>query len=352
MADVTIMGAGVFGLTVALACADRGARVRVIEKRAPGAGSSGGIVGALAPHVPENWNPKKAMQFDALRMAERYWADVAARGGVDPGYARTGRVQPLAENAVDLARAREASARDLWQGFADWRVLPVVEAPGLAVAAPSGYVIHDTLTARLHPRRAGQALVAALAAQGVTVEQGEQPRGGTVIWATGYEGLADLSRDLGQPIGAGVKGQSLLLAHAAPDMPQVFADGLHIVPHADGTIAIGSTSERDFDAPDTTDAQCDALHARAIDACPELATAPVVARWAGVRPRAKSRAPLMGAWPGRAGHFVFNGGFKIGFAMAPELAQIMALMVLEGEARVPEGFGFDAAALQASRCDL
>ena len=85
MADVTIMGAGVFGLTAALACADRGARVRVIEKRAPGAGSSGGIVGALAPHVPENWNPKKAMQFDALRMAEGYWADVASRGGVDPG---------------------------------------------------------------------------------------------------------------------------------------------------------------------------------------------------------------------------------------------------------------------------
>jgi glycine oxidase len=343
MADVTIMGAGVFGLTAALACADRGARVRVIEKRAPGAGSSGGIVGALAPHVPENWNPKKAMQFDALRMAERYWADVAARGGVEPGYARTGRVQPLAENAVDLARRREAGARELWQGFAEWRVLPVAEAPGLSVAAPSGYVIHDTLTARLHPRRAGAALVAALAAQGVRVEQGDQPQGGTIIWATGYEGLAHLSRDLGRNMGGGVKGQSLLLAHAAPDMPQVFADGLHIVPHADGTVAIGSTSEREFDAPDTTDAQCDALHASAIAACPELARAPVVARWAGVRPRAKSRAPLMGAWPGRTGQFVFNGGFKIGFAMAPHLAQIMADLVLEGRDHVPDDFGLDRA---------
>ncbi|MCC1480016.1 NAD(P)/FAD-dependent oxidoreductase [Roseibaca sp. Y0-43] len=342
MADVTVMGAGIFGLTVALACVDRGARVRVIEKRAPGAGSSGGIVGALAPHVPENWNPKKAMQFDALRAAEGYWADIAARGGVDPGYARTGRVQPLAEGALDLARAREATARELWQGFATWRVLPVADAPGLAVAAPSGFVIHDTLTARLHPRRAGAALVAALAAQGVQVEQGDRPGGGTVIWATGYEGLADLSRDLGQPIGTGVKGQSLLLAHAAPDMPQVFADGLHIVPHADGTIAIGSTSEREFDAPDTTDAQCDTLHARAIAACPGLAAAPVVARWAGVRPRAASRAPLMGVWPGRARQFVFNGGFKIGFAMAPHLAQIMADLVLEGRDAIPQGFGFDA----------
>ncbi|MBN2761437.1 MAG: FAD-binding oxidoreductase [Rhodobacteraceae bacterium] len=342
MADVTIMGAGVFGLTVALVCADRGARVRVFEKRAPGAGSSGGIVGALAPHVPENWNPKKAMQFEALHGAESYWADVAARGGVDPGYARTGRVQPLAEGAVDLARARDMQARELWQGFAEWRVLPVADAPGLRVDAPSGFVVHDTLTARLHPRRAGAALVAALAAQGVQVEQGETPKGGTVIWATGYEGLADLTQDLGQPIGTGVKGQSLLLAYSAPDMPQVFADGLHIVPHADGTIAIGSTSEREFDAPDTTDAQCDTLHARAIAVCPGLADAPVVARWAGVRPRAASRAPLMGAWPGRGGQFVFNGGFKIGFAMAPHLAQIMAQLVLEGHDAIPQGFGFDA----------
>jgi glycine oxidase len=221
-------------------------------------------------------------------------------------------------------------------------VLPVADAPGLAVTAPSGFVVHDTLTARLHPRRAVAALVGALAAQGVQVQQGDAPKGGTLIWATGYEGLADLSAHLQRPVGTGVKGQSLALAYAAGDVPQVFADGLHIVPHADGTIAIGSTSERVFDAPDTTDAQCDALLARAVAACPALAAAPVVARWAGVRPRAASRAPLMGAWPGRAGQYVFNGGFKIGFAMAPHLAQIMADLVLDGQDRVPDGFGFDA----------
>jgi len=68
----------------------------------------------------------------------------------------------------------------------------------------------------------------------------------------------------------------------------------------------------------------------------------VIARWAGVRPRAQSRAPLMGAWPGRDGHFVFNGGFKIGFAMAPALAQIMADLVLDRRDRVPDGFGLVA----------
>ncbi|MDP3862793.1 MAG: FAD-dependent oxidoreductase, partial [Phaeovulum sp.] len=62
-ADVTVRGGGVFGLSVAWECARRGAKVRLIERARIGAGSSGGVVGALAPHVPEQWNPKKQFQF-------------------------------------------------------------------------------------------------------------------------------------------------------------------------------------------------------------------------------------------------------------------------------------------------
>ena len=80
MTDVTVMGAGIFGLSVAWACARRGARVRVIDPNGPGAGASGGLVGALAPHVPENWNDKKAFQFESLLMSEGFWAEVAEAG--------------------------------------------------------------------------------------------------------------------------------------------------------------------------------------------------------------------------------------------------------------------------------
>ncbi len=341
MADLTIMGAGIFGLSLAFVCARRGARVRLIEKRDLGAGSSGGIVGALAPHVPENWNAKKAFQFEALRAAGAFWQDVAQLAGQDPGYARLGRVQPVAEAGLDLAHARAQGAAELWQGFASWQVIRAADAPGLAVHSPSGFVIHDTLSARLHPRRAGRALAAALQPLGAEVIFGPGEPVGPVVWATGHEGLADLSRDLGRPIGGGVKGQSVLLRHDCANAPQVFVDGLHIVPHLDGTVAIGSTSERDFTSPDSVDGQCDTLLARAHAACPVLRIAPVIERWAGVRPRAQSRAPLLGAWPGRAGEYVFNGGFKIGFAMAPALAAIMADLVLEGRDTIPEGFGFD-----------
>ena len=339
MADLTIMGAGVFGLSLALVCAQRGARVRVIEKRSIGAGSSGGLVGALAPHVPENWNAKKAFQFEALRMAAEFWREVARLSSVDPGYARLGRVQPVEERGLDLAHARSAGAADLWDGFASWQVLRATDAPGLAVHSPSGWVIHDTLSARLHPRGACNALAGAVRALGGEIIFGTGIEQGPVIWATGHEGLADLTQDLGRPVGTGVKGQSLLLRHASPDAPQIFADGLHIVPHADGTVAIGSTSERVFSDASSVDSQCDLLLAHACAACPALQSAPLIEAWAGVRPRAQSRAPLLGAWPGRAGHFVFNGGFKIGFAMAPALAEVMADLVLDGHDRIPDGFG-------------
>ncbi|MGP6087006.1 NAD(P)/FAD-dependent oxidoreductase [Antarctobacter jejuensis] len=343
--DVTVRGAGIFGLTVAWTCVMRGARVRVVDPFGPGAGSSGGIVGALAPHVPENWNPKKQFQLDSLLMAEAFWAGVESAGGVSAGYGRTGRVQPVAdERALDLARARAEGAAELWRGRAEWQVMRIEEAAvldGFVPQTPSGWVIRDTLSARMNPRRACAALVAALTVRGAEIVT-EAPDEGAVIWATGWQGLRALTEALGRPVGDGVKGQSVLLRHAAPEAPQLFVDGLHLIPHADGTLAVGSTSERDFDAPDSTDGQCDALIDRAYAAVPALHGATVLERWAGVRPRARSRAPLLGAWPGRAGHYVANGGFKIGFGMAPKVGVVMADLVLEGRDAIPDGFGFDA----------
>ena len=167
--DVTVRGAGIFGLSVAWVCARRGARVRLVDPHGPGAGASGGVVGALAPHVPENWNAKKAFQLDSLLMAEGFWSEVAATGGGASGYARLGRLQPLANaDAVALARARATSADALWQGRAGWTVIEAGEAGAFAPSSPSGLLVRDTLTARLHPRRACAALVAALRARGIS----------------------------------------------------------------------------------------------------------------------------------------------------------------------------------------
>ncbi|MBF9046021.1 FAD-dependent oxidoreductase [Rhodobacterales bacterium LSUCC0031] len=342
MAELRVFGAGIFGLSIAWEAARRGVRVEVVDPFGIGAGASGGIVGALAPHVPENWNPKKQVQFDSLVMAESFWAGVATAGGADPGYARSGRLQPIAdEGGLALARARAATARDLWQGRYHWQVVPEGEFPGL-LASPTGWLIHDTLSARLHPRSACAALAAAIRAKGGRIMPEASARPMPALWATGAAGLAELSQEMGRPIGSGVKGQAALFATDLRHAPQLFADALHIVPQADGTVAVGSTSERDYADPSSTDAQLDPLIDSARRHCPMLANAPVIARWAGLRPRARSRAPMLGAHPTRAGDFIANGGFKIGFGMAPMIAQLMADLILEGRDAIPESFRVDA----------
>jgi glycine oxidase len=337
--DVTVRGAGIFGLSIAWACARRGAKVRVIDPFGVGAGASGGIVGALSPHVPENWNAKKAFQLESLLTAETWWALVTAAGGGDPGYARLGRLQPLADAAaVTMAKDRAVEAQTLWQGQAHWRVIPSTGA-AWEPHSPTGLLVQDTLSARLHPRQSLAALVLAIRAKGgEVVREGEET--GAVLHATGTAGLEALTEATGKPQGGGVKGQALSLHYPAADQPQLFIESLHIVPHADGTVAIGSTSENHWDDPTGTDARLDALHAEAVKALPVLAVAPVVDRWAALRPRAISRAPLLGPWPGRPGHFIANGGFKIGFGMAPRVAQVMASLMLEGEDTIPDAFRF------------
>ena len=346
MAEITIRGAGIFGLSIAWVCARRGARVHIIDPHGPGAGSSGGLVGALAPHVPENWNEKKAFQFESLIATASFWDEVETTGGVSSGYGRTGRLQPIADDhALTLARDRAKSARELWQGKAQWSVLDVRDVdPSWVPHSATGHVIHDTLSARMHPRRACAALVAALQTMGLQV-QSDGPDRGRVIWCTGVAGLEALNATHHRTVGNGVKGQAALLklrAPLPPDAPQLFVDTAHVIPHADGTVAVGSTSERNYTDPTGTDAQLDDVIARATAGVAALAGAEVIDRWAGVRPRARSRAPMLGHWPGRAGHYIANGGFKIGFGMAPKVAEVMADLVLEDRDTIPDAFRVEA----------
>ncbi|WBU63688.1 NAD(P)/FAD-dependent oxidoreductase [Paracoccus aerodenitrificans] len=340
MASITVIGAGIAGLSVAWEIIRRGYQVTVIEAKQVGAGSSGGTVGALAPHAPDSWNLKKQVQFDSLMAAGQFWDEVAQTGGGDPGYARTGRIQPVSVSDLDRMQARIDGAAVNWQGKARIWLTRTPEA-ALIPESPDGWWLMDDLTARVNPYRACHALAAAIRAKGGEIVTGRSvtvaDAGQRTIWATGAPGLTVLGDDLGRKQGQGVKGQSALVDFAAPETPQIYVDGLYIVPHADGTTGLGSTSENSF-AHAQVDSGLDEVIARAFKLCPALAGTEILKRWAGIRPRARSRAPLMGVWPGRPGQFVLNGGFRIGFGMAPEMARMIADLVLEVRDAIPDLF--------------
>ncbi|NRP70231.1 Glycine oxidase [Ensifer psoraleae] len=351
MSEVLIVGGGIMGLWAALTAGRAGIATCLVERKSMGAGASGGLLGALMPHMPDRWNAKKQFQFDALVSLEDEIAELQETTGLSAGYRRCGRVMPLGKPHLrEIALGHEQDAARHWvsgERRFHWHIGDVdagCDWPA-AEAAPFG-IVHDTLAARVAPRRLLRALEAALTRlPHIRVEQGAEiasldPRRrrlsladgravsfGHCILAAGAEsfGLIDrLALSAQAPSGNAVKGQAALLgADVDPAMPIIFTDGLYIVPHEDGHVAVGSTSENRFDEPFSTDAQLDALIRRAEALAPALRGAQVIERWAGLRPRATGREPMVGRHPDYDNLSVLTGGFKVSFGMAHVLARIV-----------------------------
>ncbi|OAP43252.1 D-amino-acid oxidase [Sinorhizobium glycinis] len=350
MSEVLIVGGGIMGLWAALMAGRAGIETRLLERKSIGAGASGGLLGALMPHMPDRWNAKKQFQFEALVSLENEIARLEAETGRSAGYRRSGRIMPLGRQHLrEIALGHERDAERHWiagdrrfhwrvgdAGFGDWLA---------ADSAPFG-VIHDTLAARVAPRYLLATLRAALAQfPHVRVEEGAEvsaidpQRGrlaladqrelpfGHCILSAGVASFPLIDRLAERPqatSGGAVKGQAALLrADVDPSSPIIFTDGVYIVPHENGHVAVGSTSENQFSEPFSTDAQLDALIDRAAALAPILRGAPVVERWAGLRPKATGREPMVGRHPDHERLSVLTGGFKVSFGMAHVLARFV-----------------------------
>ncbi|CAN7440290.1 NAD(P)/FAD-dependent oxidoreductase [Rhizobium sp. LjRoot254] len=158
--------------------------------------------------------------------------------------------------------------------------------------------------------------------------------------ATSFPILQSRMPPLPKPLGQGVKGQAALLkADLDPGLPVVFLDGVYVVPHEGGFAAIGSTSENHYDDPFSTDHHLDAVIEKARALFPALRDAEVIERWAGVRPKAIGRDPLVGPLPSNPNVIALTGGFKISFGMAHRLADSALDHVLgRSTAPLPENF--------------
>ncbi len=351
--DVAVVGGGIFGLASAYACARRGLRVALFDKGRTGGLASGGIVGAMAPHVPEQWNPKKQFQLEALRSADAFWAEVDAASALSSGFGRIGRLVPVTDaRGLELALARRQGAAELWGDRFDWTHLPKGHDLIAQKAAPFG-VVHDTLSARIYPALACASLRAAFVAAGGEVFEDHAVdeissgrvagkwgvvSAGKIILASGVEGFAMIERWTGRRAGSGVKGQAALLGCDLASAPQISADGIYIVPHANGTVAVGSTSENTFADPTATDGQLDDILERARAICPVLQAAPVRQRWAGLRPKARRRDPMLGPVPGQDGILAAMGAFKIGFGIAHKVGEVLADYATGVPVDLPDSF--------------
>lgn len=375
--DLLVAGGGVMGLWTALFAARQGLSVQLVDKRRIGAGASGGLLGALMPHLPDRWNAKKAFQFEALVRLEEDVAALEAETGLSTGYRRSGRLIPLAKpHNRDIALGHAEDALDVWRTPDRAFAFEVLDAPPVAGWPAEGAMacglVHDHLAGRLAPRGLLTALRAALdklpgvsiregvgidaidaAASIARLDDGSEIAFGNCVLAAGVETfplLTALTPPLAKFVGTGVKGQAACLKAAVdPSLPVIFADGLYIVPHENGLVAIGSTSENSFADPHATDGLLDTLIEKARHMAPVLGDAPVVERWAGLRPKAIGREPMVGRHPDHPNISLMTGGFKVSFGLAHMLARAVLNEIKGGTLGVPPSFTVAAHFEEAGR---
>ncbi|MBY5405703.1 MAG: NAD(P)/FAD-dependent oxidoreductase [Rhizobium sp.] len=376
--ELLIVGGGIMGLWAAVHAERRGIRALIADAGRLGEGASGGLLGALMPHMPDRWSEKKQFQFDALVSLEAEITALEAETGLSAGYNRSGRVIPLPKphlNKIALGHSRDAERH--WRAGErrfHWHVLDGLDMDGWieASAGESGFV-HDTLAARVAPRLLIAALIAFLrrakhvriqehaAIAGLDPDRGmAEINGETIVFshcilAAGHQSfplLHVLTPGLKQPLGQAVKGQAALLkADIDPALPTIFLDGLYVVAHEGGQAAIGSTSENRFDDPTSTDAQLDMLIEAARGIVPSLRDAPVVERWAGLRPKAIDRDPMIGRHPEHPRLIALTGGFKVSFGLAHRLAEAAICIADDADCGflLPESFAISSHIAAASR---
>jgi glycine oxidase len=348
--DIAVIGGGIVGLWTAYFAATQGLSVVLIEKRTIGAGASGGMLGALMPHQTTNWDAKKQFQLEGLLSLETEISALEKATGMKTGYRRCGRLMPIRIEPKLRQGLQWAEASELnWPDTHHWRIAN--ETPNEhwlpADQMPFG-VNHDDLSARVDPRGLIAALRKAIetlqvyiientafdkldANGAIHLPDGTVLTPGRTVISAGWESFPLLSSLIMGETGRGVKGQAALLKPVEtvdPASPILYDAGIYVIAHDNGLVAVGSTSENEFDDPTSTDERIDILVDRARALCPALNGAEIVERWAGVRPRAASREPLVGPIYGAPHVIVATGGFKISFGIAHLMAKAAVVQAM------------------------
>ncbi len=335
MRELSVVGGGVIGLSVAWRAAVRGHRVTVFDPE-PGRGASWLAGGMLAP-VTEAWPGEE----DVLALGEaslRRWPDFArdlAEEGVDPGLSPHGTLV-VALDSADAGNL-EMLAAYLARLGRDVERLTGREVrraePGISGSVRSGLLVPGDLA--VDNRRLLRALEHACAKRGVEFrhETVTSVEGDVVLAAGAWTGrlhpaLADAVRPL--------KGEILRLRSRRGCLPpprrtvRAMVEGrpIYLVPRDDGEVVLGATQyEAGFDETVTARGVRELLEG-AERVLPGVAEYELVEIAAGLRAASVDTMPFIGELS--EGVFAATGHHRNGLLMAPITADA-AVAWLDGE---------------------
>jgi len=355
-ADTLVVGGGIIGLTTALALADRGYSVTVIDpgRRAGISSWAGG--GILSPLYP--WRQDAAVNALARRSQQVYpelCRQIRERAGVDPEMRHLGMVYADFPSKAPVDRDQAQTwARDQGVEFQELEGEELVDLePELSPVAEYGLRLPGI--AWLRNPRLMRGLVRLTNEAGITLLDGVSAleltrQGGAVGGVTTDRGPIKAARvvlaagpwtpQLLEPLGPQlpvrpVKGTMLLLSGNRPLLGEVVMAGSHyLIPRADNRLLVGSTVEdAGFDSRTSLGA-VRALAQAAVEMVPETADLELEDYWAGLRPGSPDGRPFIGAVPDTRGLFVNTGHSRNGVVHAPASAELLAAAITGEEPAV------------------
>lgn len=349
-ADVILVGGGVMGCASALALAEGGARVLVLERSVPGAEASSAAAGILGAQTEAR---EAGPFFELARMSRsRYpaWTEHLKRAtGIDVGYRPCGVLRVTFEKTE-----REKLAREIeWQRGAGLE-LEELDAAGVgrlepSVSAMACYGVHFAEDGRVDPPLLLKALHIAAAAAGARFQSGTYVRSVDVVdgqvrgvkledgtriasaqvvlaagsWSTLVEGVP-LDPAAVRP----ARGQIVELETSEPVLGRVVVGpACYLVPRDDGRLLVGSTLEFVGYRREVTALAVRNLLSAAIEIAPSLADAALNRTWSNFRPYTARGTPFIGPTE-IAGLILATGHHRNGILLAPITAEIVRALVV------------------------
>ena len=325
MNTITVIGAGVIGLSCAWQLARNGYRVKVIHADPIGSGASANAAGALKPFDALQTGRKQKLQIQSLWQYPQFIKDLNTESGMAIQINRCGRYAVYHQQR-GWQKTVEAAAK----ATAEWPYPQQALAPdALDLPEAAVGILHCQATAIFSPSEVLQALHKACLSKGVTFEHTkleELPTERPLVVATGaWSGVFG-----SQPVRP-IKRQAILLEWPkAKPLESILENGqVYLVPWHEGqAVYVGSTFEPEaqFDAQPTRDAE-QYLRQQAARLVPALQEAPLLERFSGLQSRGQDAVTnstlLLGEDPKHSGVFMATGHGGVGFCMAPITAQVI-----------------------------
>jgi glycine oxidase len=336
--DVTVVGAGIIGLSTAIAAAKRGLSVTIVGDQRAGEASSA-AAGMLAPSVERATGAAHDFAIAARNRYPAYIEEIAEQTGIRVPLNQLGILQvALTEAGVNgLRRSAFPTAEWLDRSALSAAEPTLGHALGAMLNPDDGAVDNVTLMRALAALADASPLVTRMEGTVVRVRTDgtSSPRvelaDGTMRTAAFLviAGGAWVSLIEGVPLlGAVTPARGQLVAYDSIGLRHVvYGPRGYLVPRVGLQTIGGSTMENVGFDPATTDEGLARVRSSSEQIAPALSITPMQRSWAGLRPVTPDLLPIIGPDPEHASVVYACGHSRNGILLAPLTADVVASLI-------------------------